>query len=72
MIVETGAYIRVRRNQKWESVLVERLTPEELRAIFEHRHPTELLSWIGLLCQTLRKAQAMLERAAAESFAEDG
>lgn len=72
MIVETGAYIRVQRDGRWQSIAVERLTPAELKAEFASKHPVDLLNWMVMLCQTLRQAEDTLERMAMESFAENG
>lgn len=50
----TGAFLRVKRDDKWENLEVEFLTDEELDAAFLDRTPAALVSWIKMLCGHLR------------------
>jgi hypothetical protein len=49
----TGAYLRVRRNGKWENVEVEHLTDEERYAAFKNRPHMELMNWLHTVCNRL-------------------
>lgn len=49
----TGAYLRVERDGKWQSIEVEYLTFEERAALFAHRDNAELMRWLNMLCDTL-------------------
>lgn len=45
----TGAYLRIKRDGKWQTIEVEYLTPEELREAMDGRSAEELIRWIELL-----------------------
>ena len=49
----TGAYLRVKRENKWLNVEVEYLTNEERFELFKDRKPAELIRWLDLLCDTI-------------------
>lgn len=57
----TGAYVRVKRGEKFENVEVEHLTEDELKEKFETRTPEELVSWMNLLCSTIRRIEPVLD-----------
>ena len=49
----TGAYLRVKRNDKYEAIEVEHLTDQEREELFIDRTPEELIRWLNLLCKEL-------------------
>ena len=49
----TGAFLRVKRDGKWENIEVEYLTIEERKELFKDREPDELLRWLDLTCSFL-------------------
>jgi len=49
----TGAFLRVKRNGKWESIEVEYLNRKERKIALSGRKPEELLRWIDILCGML-------------------
>ena len=57
----TGAYLRVKRVDKWENIEVEHLTDEEIREKFATREPQELINWMIMLCQKIRQLEPVLE-----------
>lgn len=57
----TGAYLRVKRDNKWENIEVEHLTFEELTAAFEQRDQHELVNWMWMLCGRLRQLEPLLD-----------
>ena len=59
----TGAYLRVKRNEKWTNIEVEYLTNEERKEMFQTRKKDELVRWFNLVCNAL----VDLEKAIAES-----
>lgn len=56
----TGAYLRAKRNGKFENIEVEHLTDEELREKFLMRTPEELVNWMQMLCENLRRVEPLL------------
>jgi hypothetical protein len=56
----TGAYLRVKRGDKWENIEVENLTDDEIREKFATREPQELISWMIMLCQKIRQVEPVL------------
>lgn len=56
----TGAWLRVKRDDKFENVEVEHLTDAELEEKFSSRDPAELVNWIKLLCGTIRRLEPLL------------
>ena len=58
----TGAFLRVERGGKWESVEVEYLTEKEIHLLFDDgRDKEELVRWIILLANTLRPVAIALD-----------
>lgn len=57
----TGAYLRAIRNGKWDNVEIEHLTEEELRDKFLTRPPEELVNWIHMLCDKIRKIEPVFD-----------
>ena len=49
----TGAYLRVKRDGKWEAVEVENLSDEEREEILRDKRPDELIRWINLICKSI-------------------
>jgi hypothetical protein len=57
----TGAYVRVKRGDKFKNVEVENLTEEELTAKFSEATQEEMLSWIKMFCEVLRRVDPLLK-----------
>lgn len=57
----TGAYLRVKRGDKWENIEVENLTDDEVREKFATREPQELINWMIMLCQQIREVEPLLQ-----------
>ena len=49
----TGAFVRVKRNDKMENVEVEYLSVEERVDLFKDRDKEEILRWLDLTCSFL-------------------
>jgi hypothetical protein len=64
----TGAYLRVKRGDKWENVEVEHLTDDEIREKFATREPQELISWMIMLCEKLRHLEPLLDSLEADGI----
>lgn len=52
----TAAYLRAKRDGKWQPLEVEYLTDEERLALFKDRSPEELIRWMNLLCKYVAEA----------------
>ncbi len=57
----TGAYLRVKRNNKWISVEIENLTEAEIVKQFSKRPADELVRWIIMLCAHISKIEPLLK-----------
>ena len=55
----TGAYLRVKRNDKYENVEVEHLTTEERKKILSG--DPRLLQWLDIVCKKLSEAEKTLD-----------
>lgn len=64
----TGAYLRVKRGDKWENIEVENLTDDELKEKFITRTPEELVNWMSMLCKKIRQLEPLLEQLEAEGI----
>lgn len=64
----TGAYMRVKRGDKWENVEVENLTDDEIREKFATRETQELINWMIMLCQKIRQVEPVLKQLEAEGI----
>lgn len=53
----TGAYLRTKRDGKWESIEVEHLTPVERRVQLAHRPMDEVMRWMDTLCDRLVESE---------------
>lgn len=58
----TGAYLRVKRNDKYENVEIEYLTYEEIVEVFEKAEKEELLNWLGFLIHQLYPLAKLIDR----------
>jgi len=56
----TGAYLRVKRGDKWETIEVEHLTEEEIKEKFTGKDE-ECIMWINFLCKQLREQERLLD-----------
>ena len=55
----TGAYLRVKRDGKWENIEVEYLTDEERETLL--KDDDRLMSWLHLTCKELVKIDVLLK-----------
>ena len=55
----TGAYLRVKRDGKWENIEVEHLTDEERELIL--KDDDRLMNWLHLTCHELIKTESLLD-----------
>lgn len=55
----TGAYLRVKRAEKWENIEVEHLTDEERETIL--KDDPRLMAWLHLVCGKLAEAESILQ-----------
>jgi len=53
----TGAYLRVKRDGKWQSIEIEYLTNEERILAFKNKDAKECYRWIVMLCKEITKAE---------------
>lgn len=53
----TGAYLRVKRDGKWQPIEVEHLTKEERRGVFQGRDFEELMRWMDGLCDAIKETE---------------
>lgn len=56
----TGAYLRTKTENGFDSIEVEHLTPEERRRHLKARDPEEIMRWMDLLCEKLVETEKML------------
>ena len=56
----TGAYLRVKRDGKWEPIEVEDLTDDERKTILGERKSEELLRWLNLTCKALVECEKFI------------
>ena len=66
----TGAYLRVERDGKWETIEVEHLTHKEREEIFKQKSSEEILKWFHLVCESLSRVDNDLKRIAEEHMNE--
>jgi hypothetical protein len=57
----TGAYFRVNRYGKWESIELEHLTESERANLLKDKDPEFLLSCLDLTCRKLRENEQMFD-----------
>ena len=55
----TGAYLRVKRDGKWENIEVEHLTDEERELTL--KDDDRLMNWLHLTCHELIKIETLLK-----------
>ena len=46
----TGAYLRIKREGKWQNVEIEYLTEGERMEIFKEASTEEVLKWLNFMC----------------------
>ena len=56
----TGAFLRVKREEKFENVEVEYLTHKEMETLFLKRTPEELIRWIEMLGKEVQALEGIL------------
>ena len=54
----TGAYVRIKRNDKWENIEVEHLNDEERKDLFTDHE--ELMKWFNFTCNKLVEIEQLL------------
>lgn len=57
----TGAYLRVKRDNKYEPIEVEFLTDSERMELFKDRSSEELVRWLNLTCNKLSELKPLLD-----------
>ena len=62
----TGAYLRVKRNGKWENIEVEHLTDEERWEIL--KDDPRLMKWLHLACHKLIEAEKLFSELEADGI----
>lgn len=53
----TGAYLRIKRNGKFENVEIEHLTDEERDTVFG---PNDLLPWLNMTCKKIAEIEEII------------
>lgn len=56
----TGMYLRVKRENSYENIEIEYLTPDELNELFKDKEPTELIRWIIALSSVIRNIDEVI------------
>ena len=46
----TGAYLRIKREGKWQNVEIEYLSDKEREELFKEAGPEEVLKWLNFMC----------------------
>jgi hypothetical protein len=64
----TGAYLRVKRDGKWQILEVEHLTSEEREEIL--KNDLRLLQWLNLACHKLVEVETILNELEADGIIE--
>ena len=54
----TGAYLRIKRDEKWVNIEVEYLSDEEREMLKDDQR---LLQWLNLVCKTLAEFEARID-----------
>jgi len=54
----TGAYLRVKRNGKWENIEIEYLTNRERADKFGHDN--NIIQWLNLVCNKLAEIEPII------------
>ena len=58
----TGAYLRVKRNDKYENVEIEYLTDEEIDEVFGKAENEEMRRWIKFLVNQLYSIATFIDK----------
>ena len=53
----TGAYLRVQRNGKWQSIEVEHLTDQEREIVL--KDDARLMKWLHVVCNKLAETEEL-------------
>lgn len=64
----TGAWIRIKRGDKFENVEIEHLTDEERRTVF--KDDSRIIEWLNLVCNKLVETENFLDELADEGLIE--
>ncbi len=64
----TGAYLRVKRNGKWENIEVEHLTDLERKEVLGD--DTRLIHWLNCVCEKLVETELLLKELKEEGVIE--
>jgi len=64
----TGTFLRVKREDKWENIEIEYLTPDEIQSIFLNKESEELVSWLTHLVAQLRPIAEIIDDMAKEDM----
>ena len=66
----TGAYLRVKRDGKWENIEVEHLTDKERELVLPIND--RLINWLHLVCNSLAQIEPLLEELESDGLIERG
>jgi len=66
----TGAYLRVKREGKWENIEIEHLTDEEREFIL--KDDNRLMQWLHIICNALVKAEDLFKDLEEEGIIQRG
>jgi hypothetical protein len=64
----TGAYLRVKRDGKWQNLEVEHLTDEEREELL--KNDPRLIQWLNLACHKLVETETILRELEADGILE--
>lgn len=56
----TGAYLRIKRGDKYENIEVEHLTDKERETLFIDRSPVEIINWLNVLSAKLAEHETLV------------
>ena len=62
----TGAYLRTKTENGFESIEVEHLTPEARRQHLKARDPEEVMRWMDILCDKIVETEKLLSELEAD------
>ena len=66
----TGAFLRVKRGDRWENIEVEHLTNEEREKILSD--DPRMMQWLNIVCEKLAEAEGILDQLVEEGILSRG
>jgi transcription initiation factor TFIIIB Brf1 subunit/transcription initiation factor TFIIB len=64
----TGAYLRIKRNDKWENIEVEYLTNEERETVFLNKDPDTIMKWLHMLSHHIQTSEKLFNELVEEGI----